>query len=225
MRFEGEDAKLLRNTLHLIHEIGINDTLDAEALKFIESMDSKGDDYWLWFRSLFFGTASGLNRQLEALPWWLHIVVRPFFNHFLRSFGNMYECCNPWTGLLFFIALWYEDRWQLLVCSLAVISSMTVPWAIGSAPQIRSLGLLQVHAIGISQWWAYFHQFSPPTADWDWACCGKPNLESNLLGSLSFRNGYGSSTRVQLAVYESPQDFELWDFNEPLNDACNSSSV
>ena len=93
MSFYGADAVLVRRTLHAIHNIASNKTpLDEGQMDFIESMEPKLDNMWLWVRSLFIGTAPGFNVQLLLLPPSLQWIAHFWFNHFLRSFGNMYWC-------------------------------------------------------------------------------------------------------------------------------------
>ena len=97
--FDGRDAALVRHALRLVHCSVAH--LDKPDLDFIENicMHFHANGSWLWFRSLFTGTAPGLNTQLAKLPIGLKEPVELLFNDFFRSFGNMYWCCNPWTGL------------------------------------------------------------------------------------------------------------------------------
>ena len=89
--FEGEDAVLLRQALHLVNAIGREQLLDDDTRNFLEGRSVSVDDHCLWLRSLFCGTAFELDAQMEALlPPRINQIANFFFNQFFRSFGNMY---------------------------------------------------------------------------------------------------------------------------------------
>ena len=112
-------------------------------------------------RPLVTATAPGLNGEIQRLPMGMRHVAS-YADEFFRSWGNMYWCCNPWSGLLFFIALLISSPFLAVAAAIGVMTSSLAGRALGAGIGLLKLGLLQFNAITISMVIAYNHARTPP---------------------------------------------------------------
>jgi hypothetical protein len=169
----GEDAAMMRRALlmtHLIMRHELLPTADMNLLGNLKHMRQRRGRFrsaLLKVRPLFFGTASGLNsfvrRRLSHAPVACRVTLF-VLNNCLRSYGQVYWCCNPWAGLILFVALWIDDTWMALICLLAVLMCNLTARLLGAAPILLELGLQQLKCITQAQLIAYYNQNTPPQA-------------------------------------------------------------
>jgi urea transporter len=135
-----------------------------------ESLQDLGQEFKQWSRSIV-GTCPELNSSITKLPWGLRQIVFFFLNDFFRSFGNLFWCCNPWSGICFLVAILVSDGpmsqnfFQASVAAEAVVVGTLTGNALGASKGMMQLGLLQFACILASQYVAYHHVRSPPFAE------------------------------------------------------------
>jgi urea transporter len=178
---DGDAAALVRRSLFTTHfivlgcflgdglDLLLNLSTNIQKNRRVQGHRYGFRDHLLSIRPCFFGTASGLNavikRKLACFPITRNLTIF-VFNDILRGYGNMYWCCNPWTGLLIFIALLLEDQFSALCCFVAVLASILWGRALGAPPILLELGLIQYRAILVAQLVLYRDIATPPQAAW-----------------------------------------------------------
>jgi urea transporter len=164
-----ETASLVRRALFTVHFMARQDLLPESDVEFICNLKERLAGgrpvktvryYANLARPFLFGTASGLNAEvrlrLDRFPLLRDLCIF-ILNDVLRGYGSMYWCCNPWTGLLLFIALLLESRYDSLCCLFAVLMCNLFGRIIGAPLILLELGLLQFKAMALAQIIAHRH--------------------------------------------------------------------
>jgi hypothetical protein len=93
----GEDARSLREALYLTADHSTRAREVCQVLKLRTSRYAKNSTAASVIRDLVCGTAPLLNDYLKgSLPSWAYRGAHFVFNPFLRSFGEIVWCNNPW---------------------------------------------------------------------------------------------------------------------------------
>lgn len=124
----------------------------------LEIADYAFDSFLRMARPLLVGTCPGLNPAINKLPFPMRPIAYYLMNDFFRSFGNLFWCCNPWSGVLFFFAIacssdpssgevHSDASYQAAICAVAVVVSGLTGELMGAGRGIMALGLLQFGCI------------------------------------------------------------------------------
>ena len=175
----GADATLARNALHDLHFLERGSVFTASqraALRTLSTDASRAARLYAGnrlslaeachlLRPYFVGTCPDLNGAIGRLPNGLRQVAMYVFNDLLRSFGNVFWCCNPWSGLCFLLAIAVSSPFQAVVALVACVVGGLTGEALGAGRGMMALGLLQFNGIIVAQNIAYSHRRSPPFED------------------------------------------------------------
>lgn len=172
----GEDARLMRNALHNLRYLGRGPIFTAGERVGLRTLSTDAPraarlysgvrlnlvEVMTVLRPLLFGTCPDLNSLIKRLPTGVRQPVMYIFNDVLRSMGNVFWCCNPWSGLCFLLAAYVTSSFQAIVMLVACVAGGLMGEALGAGRGMMALGLLQFNAIIAAQYIAYNHRRSPP---------------------------------------------------------------
>mmetsp|Transcript_25221 Transcript_25221/g.41761 ORF Transcript_25221/g.41761 Transcript_25221/m.41761 type:complete len:918 (-) Transcript_25221:453-3206(-) len=178
----GDSALMVRGALYDTLQLGHGPLLSASQKRGLRSLASDPDlsnlsgnlgvdfavrkDALRILRPYFVGTCPDLNSIIRTImPRPLHWLTLYIFNDLLRSYGNLFWCNNPWTGVCALLAIALTDRFFLVVSLVACVTSGLTGKAFGASRGATMFGLLQWASILVALNVAYNHARSPPFDD------------------------------------------------------------